>query len=326
MIQLARKVLFAMAMVVVLFGMLPNAALAQDTPADTGNGSSTDSTTAEDLWHQRPTGLTATEKTPETMEGPLDVYVELKYAYDAYKNLKAINGDKGHHSRQTYTANGHVELLMNPEAAAAGANSYRIGIRSWFEKANGHYPNNIDLLAYTQTGGQITLRVGSSDYHNGRLYYDVMYGVGAVYKEHGDISAAQLSTSLHADIGYRVGLNWGPVMGFKGDLQLGEHSSAWFDGELSAGVRIVAEDIALDVRGLLVARDRDSNTTTGNFTKVEQETLHTGIQVGVVLWERLSASFRHTWGRDRFKVDVPAGGDSDDTYGQSFELSIGLYF
>ncbi|MGE3279155.1 MAG: hypothetical protein AB7J40_05250 [Candidatus Altimarinota bacterium] len=310
-----------MVFAVILLGVVPGTAFAQESSSATVSSE----TEVKQMWHKAPKGLVSTKGTQE-LEGPIDGKIELKYSFETFKNLERPNGRSGYADRQIYTGEGELSFVLNPDGAKSGGNPYRLGVSGLFEEAQGRYSHGIDLFNYTRTGGQAFLDIRSSEAISGALSYHLRIGAGAIYLEHGKISSVQGYFSLNAEIGYRLGSNWGLIAGFESDLQLGEHSSAWLDGELSAGIQVVTENVTLDFRGLLSAYDRDSNTVTGNFQKVEHERLHPGVQAKLLLFGSISVYARYTWGRDRFKIDTPTRSFSDDSYGESFEGGIALYF
>jgi len=308
--------------------MVPNAVYAQDPDAP-GSGQAAPQAAQEEIllkrWHQAPRGLVSTPGT-EAFEGPFDLAANVSLSYESFNNLQRPSGRSKHASRWIYEAEGEASLVVNQEGVKTGGNTYRIGLYAIYQKATGRYASGVDLLNFDRMGGGVSASVRSSEALNGPLSYYARIVAGAVYKEHGDISNVQGHLALDAEIGYRLAPTWGLVAGFNGDMDIGDRGSYWLDGELSAGVRVVTENVTLDFRGILVAYDRDSNTLTGNFLKVEHERLHPGVRASVLLWGAVSAFVEYTWGRDRIEIDQPNGDFSDDSYGQTFRGGLGVVF
>lgn len=320
---------------VMFVGTFPTTAKAQspDT-AVVSSESNPQATQAADqstdkLWHQAPKGLVSSEST-ESLEGPLDVAVDLTATYYAYHRLQEPSGRQGFHDQVVLSASGGLDFILNSEGTKGGGNPYRLGIWAAFEDADGDYNPNVGLLDYTRTGGMGYLDIRSSEPINGALSYHLRVGSGAAYVEWGKFSGVMWWSSLQAEVGYRLGqagnFAIGPFAGFEGSAAIGEHSSALLDGNALVGIRAAGPWVRIQLSIVGVGKRWDANSVTGSYLKLQQERLGLGAQLKVWLGEALNFSLAYTRGKSRFTVNRAQGDVTDKAEDDEFTFGLGIIF
>jgi len=315
-----------LAMVVGMFGVFPDAAIAQPPP-DAGNNQGAvapvTSQSSAELWHQAPKGLSAWEGAPEWMKGDVDGHISLQWGVQTFRGLEGLDGTERNYDRSVFRGEGELSFVLNPDGVKTGGNPYRLGLEGEYEYASDNDGRarrsfeGIDLLDYFTSGGRAFLDIRSSNFHNKDWSYHLRVGSGASYVHWGKFYGVMWDSHVALEGGLRVGkaggLAIGPIAGVDGRLMVGEHNSNWMLGEATLGIQGVSQSFTFRADFLTTAGDRDCNTVTGNYGKVEEEWVHMGARLTLIFGQSLE--FGVEWSHSllhRFKVDVPGRSYSSD--------------